>query len=243
MINIRRWALALYISGLLLPGVAAAAGETYILGVDASVDKTAAPQVLPLGKIRINGQAVPAYGLRMSNPAADGMLDLRPAQKETLSFKAAITPAQTQQVAAYYHSFGWLLVPRGWQPVAGGLGANGSESLLFMPPNNSGYVQFYHTSACVGCAQIAASAFFPEAAKDATANDFPAYTGTDVPLQQMRLRPHFIGYRATKNGQRIDGLAYYNRDADLPFWKAELSLPSTQGDLAQPILNWLLPKR
>ena len=45
MINIRRWALALYISGLLLPGLAAAAGETYILGVDASVDKTAAPQV------------------------------------------------------------------------------------------------------------------------------------------------------------------------------------------------------
>ena len=67
MINIRAWALALYISGLLLPGLAA--GEIYILGVNARVDKTAAPQVLPLGEIRINGQAVPAYGLRMSNRA------------------------------------------------------------------------------------------------------------------------------------------------------------------------------
>ena len=54
MINIRAWALALYISGLLLPGLAA--GEIYILGVNARVDKTAAPQVLPLA-MRAGGLA------------------------------------------------------------------------------------------------------------------------------------------------------------------------------------------
>ncbi|MCP2040667.1 hypothetical protein L1281_001256 [Neisseria sp. HSC-16F19] len=193
------------------------------------------------GSVRVNGVAVPAYGIRTLSPTTDEWLNLDIKAGEPLHSSA--TPAQLRQLAVYPLGTHWLLVPRGWQLKSGGVGANGSEAWTFAAADGSGWLHYRHSGACVGCAQSAAAPFFPEARRDAQDNDFDFYGQTDVPIKSVRLRPHLTAYQAEKNQGRIDGLVYYKADDDLPHWHLEVSLPAAQQDLAQPILNRLVPKR
>lgn len=217
--------------------------EVYRFGVDvaSSASTSDLPVVRSLGEAKINQTAVPLYGLTMASPVDDAQLNdgILP----TKAFQAAMTPEQAEQLALYAHSYGWLPVPRAWVLRQGAVGANGSESLLFAPRQGSGYLKFDHTSACVGCAQSRAALFFPEAKKDAVANEFLFYTATDVPISTVRLRPHLMAYQAQKQGMRIDGVAFYDARSDLPFWQVEISLPPAQQQLATPILNWFVSKQ
>ena len=199
------------------------------------------PQTEAIDPLLINNRTrLPAFRLSLPSGAEDGMRRFDP---DSLTLNNRPSPKHADQLAAFYHAYGWLLVPKGWQAVQGGVGANGSESLLFRPPSGPGYLSFYHTSACVGCAQSTAAVFFPEARKDAQANEFLSYTGTRTPLHTSRIRPHMMAYRTTVDGQQIDGVAYYNAAEDLPFFKVEVSLPANQRHLASPILNWFVPPK
>lgn len=219
--------------------------ETYHFDADTKADTSAGRAVAKpfAGLVRINHIAIPAYTLNMENPVNTGRLDFIPKQR-SYAFTSSATPAQIQQLAAYYHSNGWILVPRKWQLTNGGVGANGSESLMFAANHpEQGYIAYFNTSACVGCAQSAAAVFFPEAKKDALANDFVVADKTDFPVTTTRVRPHLMAYRVQKPQQRIDGLAYYNKASDQPFWKVETMLPAAMQDLAPVLLNWFMPKK
>ena len=134
---------------------------------------------------------------------------------------------------------GSIFVPKGWRLLRGQIGANGSQSYMFSAPNGEGFLTFYDASACVGCAQSAASIFFSEAYKGAKENDFTVYDSTNWPMKKVHLNPHLVAYSVEHQGQRLDGVAYYNADADvdLTFWQAEISLPTAERDLANPLLN------
>ncbi len=232
--------LLLMILGLSAPFAQA---ELYSFGPPpATADKAdERPKTEAIGQLLINGHTrLPAYRLALPSGAEDGLRRFDP---DSLTLHSRQAPKHAGQLAAFYHAYGWLLVPKGWQAVQGGVGANGSESLLFRPPSGPGYLSFYHTSACIGCAQSTAAVFFPEARKDAQANDFLFYTGTRTPLHTSRIRPHMMAYRTTADGQQIDGVAYYNAAEDLPFFKVEVSLPAAQRHLATPILNWFVPPK
>lgn len=193
------------------------------------------------GTVRVNGVAVPAYGIRTASPHGGEWLRFAPQAGAALYSSA--TPAQLRQLAAYQLGERWLLVPHGWQLKSGGVGANGSEAWTFAAADGSGWLRYRHSGACVGCAQSAAAPFFPEARRDAQSNEFDFYGNTDVPVKSVRLRPHLMAYSAVKNQRRIDGLVYYNADDDLPHWHLEVTLPVAQQDLARPILNRWVPKR
>lgn len=135
-----------------------------------------------------------------------------------------------------------LLVPKGWQLLNGSVGANGSTSYVFAPKDRVGYFSYYHAASCVGCAMMAASAFFPDAKKHAKENDFLFYTSTNFPVSQVSLNPHLIAYQANQGKKRLDGVAYYNIESDAPFWQAEIYLPEHQQKLATPLLNQFIRK-
>lgn len=104
--------------------------------------------------------------------------------------KTPVTPFSTKLNAEILEQFDlyavpfekMILVPKNWQLLNGGVGVNGSISYVFTPKTGKGYLSYYHAGACVGCAMISASAFFPEAQKDAKEHDFAAYTATVPPL-------------------------------------------------------------
>ncbi|HDR1219367.1 TPA: DUF4850 domain-containing protein [Pasteurella multocida] len=159
--------------------------------------------------------------------------------------KTPVTPFSTKLNAEILEQFDlyavpfeqMILVPKNWQLLNGSVGVNGSISYVFTPKIGKGYLSYYHAGACVGCAMISASAFFPEAQKDAKEHDFAAYTATVPPLSQVRLKPHLMAYQVNKGKDKLDGVAYYNLENDGPFWKAEVFLPESQQKLATPLLN------
>lgn len=220
-----------------------AAAETYRfeappVTVQADADSTA--RLREISGVQLNGQPIPAYGIGLVSPADEQLVWHQPQTAAAKNLSLSMQKGQAQRLSAYYHSWGVILVPRDWKLASAGLGANGSESLLFVPPLGGGYIRYHHTSTCVGCAQTAASAFFPDARADARANEFMVYDKTEVPVNIVRLQPHVIAYRAQPQGRKIDGIAYYNRQSDFPHWKAEAVMPPSQQDLAQPVLNSVL---
>lgn len=193
------------------------------------------------GTIRINDIQVPAYGTEIEDPNEGSILRFAPQRGQR--FTAAATSAQLQRLAAFFTDGGWMLVPRGWRLQKGRIGSNGSAAWVFVAPDGNGWLTYYNSAACVGCAQSSASPFFPEARRDAQENEMEFYTGTDVPIQSVRLRPNIIAYRASKNNRRFDGVVFYQNQGDTEHWHVEVTLPSQQQDLAQPILNRFVPRR
>ncbi len=192
------------------------------------------PKAVPNQNLTINGQPVATFDTSFSDPLGN--------ENDRVNFKvqAVQTKAGAQalnRLELYAMPNGSVFVPKGWQLIKGGIGANGSVSYTFVPSSGEGYLTFYDASACVGCAQSAASVFFKEAHKEAKENDFTAYDSTNLPMKSVRLNPNLVAYSVEQKGQRLDGVAYYNADADFPFWQAEVSLPAKQRDLANPLLN------
>ena len=225
----------------------AANPEENLFVIADSVEADNAPDratAFALDNVTLNGVSVPAYGISLADVMSDkegARVEFGRDNTETLSSSASADALQ--QLAVYHHPNGWLLAPRDWQLVRAQLGVNGSEILAFAPQTGQGYLLFSHAGACVGCAQSEAAVFFEEAKKDAQENDFDFYTGTDVAIKSVRLRPHLVAYEAHKNDQRIDGVAYYDRDNEMEFWRVQVSLPAEQQALARPILNRFVPPR
>lgn len=195
------------------------------------------------GTIPVNNIQIPAYGTEIEDPDGGEGSSLKFEPQHGEHFTTAATPAQLQRLAAYLTSEGWMLAPRGWHLQQGRIGANGSSVWVFIAPDGNGWLRYDNSSACVGCAQSSASPFFPEARRDAQENEIDFYSGTDVPIQSVRLRPNIVAYRANKNGRRFDGVVFYQNAGDTGHWHVQVTLPAHQQELAQPILNRFIPKR
>lgn len=199
------------------------------------------PKVKRIGELVVNGKLrLPAYQVTVVDGSADsGWTTTAPVTLKDES-RAKLVAAQAARLAAYYTPAGWMLVPRDWKLLAGGVGADGSKAITFVPPSGKGYLSFYDASACRGCAETPASLFFPEARADAKRDEYTVYEKSATPLKITRFNRNVLMYRTVVDGQPIDGVAEYDGASDLPFHKYEVSLPSAQRDLARPILNWFL---
>lgn len=196
------------------------------------------PKVVNAGTLSINGVPVSAYNATFENPREMGVLAFR-----AKALNAKIKAEHLKQLELFGMPNGNVFVPQHWQLIYGGISKNGSLSYTFLPTTGSnGYLTFYHTSGCLSCAMTQASLFFSQAVKDAKAHDFNYYTSTNLPLSVVQVKPNLVAYSVEQNDNRIDGLAYYNPHAELPFWKAEISLPKDQAHLINPLLNQFIAK-
>jgi|SRR5580765_1516994 len=199
-----------------------------------------APKSKPIGELVVNGTLhLPAYALTVTDASADDGWTTGAASSRRIN-NAKLTAAQAARLAAWATPGGWILLPRDWKPMAGGVGMDGSTAITFVPPSGQGHFDYYDASACVGCAETSASLFFPEARRDAKRDGFIAYERSATPLTIHRFNRNVMQYRTVVDGQRIDGIAEYESGGDAPFQHYEVSLPASQRDLATPILNWFL---
>ncbi|PNS07872.1 DUF4850 domain-containing protein [Solilutibacter silvestris] len=198
------------------------------------------PKTTPIGELVVNGALhLPAYAITV----VDGIDGWTTAKPESMKVDGAkLTATQAARLAAYATPSGWMLVPRDWKLLKGGVGADGSTAISFVPSSGNGHLDFYDASACRGCAETPASLFFPEARADAQRDEYPVYERSATPLKLTRHGKHRMLYRTVVDGQPIDGIAYYDSASDLPYRNHEVSLPAAQRDLATPMLNWYVPR-
>ncbi|WP_165493910.1 DUF4850 domain-containing protein [Pseudoxanthomonas winnipegensis] len=231
-------------SGLLLLLLASLAqAEVYRLDAPperASADAT--PRSRALGELTLNnGVRLPAMQLIAVDPMEDSGWSTADAPPLTLD--ATLAPALAARLTAWSTPRGWLLVPRGWQPVRGALGVDGSASIAFLAEDGQGEVSLYDAGACVGCAVGAASAFFAQAREQGRKEDFFVYEGAGPDLKTTALGPHTLGYHSQAGALSVDGLAWFDGKADLPYHDLRVRLPPDQHALARAILDWRLPEK
>lgn len=196
------------------------------------------PNVSKGGMVKINGVQMMGFNTTFKDPRNIGALTY-----QTRSIKAKLKVEHLRQLDLYAMPNGIVFVPKNWVLVAGGIGQNGSLSYTFVPPaEGNGYLTFYHNGGCVSCAMENASLFFTEAAKDAKEHDFNTYTSSNFPLKIVKIKPNLVSFYAESNNNRLDGIAHYDPHSQVPFWKAEASLPIAQQHLTNPLLNQFITK-
>jgi hypothetical protein len=243
--NIKTRILPILLSAIIFvfPVTGAISAEVYKFSLTSPPDKAAdQPKVKAIGDVVINGTIrIPAYQLTVQDGVDESGWST--ATPDSLKIRGSLNPEFAGQLAAYFHAYGWILVPRSWKVTSAAFGADGSAVVSFAPPAGQGHLTYISTGACVGCALSVASVFFPEAHRRAKEDGFLFYTGTNVPMNVVRIRPKIMAYRAVVSGQPIDGLAFYDEEADYQFFQVEVSLPAAERSLATPILNWFLPPK
>lgn len=202
----------------------------------------AVPRSRALGELALNnGVRLPAMLLIAADPMEDSGWSA--AEVPPLTLDATLAPDLAAKLTAWATPRGWLLVPRGWRPARGALGVDGSAAIAFTAEDGRSEVSLYDAGACVGCALSAASAFFPQAREQARKEDFSAYEGAGPDLRTVALGAHTVGYHSQAGALSVDGLAWFDGTADLPYHDLRVRLPPDQHALARAILDWRLPEK
>lgn len=195
------------------------------------------PIVKESGIISVNGVKMKGFNTIFTDPRK-----VEAQTYYTKQIKAKIKSEYLKHFEAYAMPNGVVFVPKNWRLVRGGIYTNGGMSYTFVPPNDAdGYLTFYHNANCLSCAMENGSLFFKEAVKDAKDHDFNTYT-SNFPLKVVNIKKNLVSYYAESGYLRLDGIAFYDKQANIPFWKAEVSLPPMQRHLANPLLNQFITK-
>lgn len=195
------------------------------------------PTVEESGVVIVNGVKMKGFNTFFKDPrTVDGKTYY------TKQVQAKIKSEYLKYFELYAMPNGVVFAPKNWKLVYGGLNANGGIFYTFVPPNGEdGYLTFYHNANCLSCAMENGSLFFKEAEKDAKDHEFNIYT-SNLPLNIVNIKHNLVSYYAESGQSRLDGIAFYDKQAKLPFWKVEVSLPPAQRHLANPLLNQFITK-
>jgi len=195
------------------------------------------PKAIPAGFLELAGDVkIPVYSLVMSS----GRTESGPETFEPKSSKLDLTikPEVAAQLDAYAYNQGIILVPRNWKVRSGGIGFDGSMYLLFAPDKSGQIYLLYSSSgACYGCALTSASLYFKEAKKMAKEDEFGTYRHSSA-IQMVTLNKFEKAYSVkVKNGNPVDGIAYFDSADDFPFFDVQISAPLELHYLATAVLN------
>lgn len=190
------------------------------------------------GMVTVNGVKMKGYNTIFNDPRKTG-----PQTQYDKALKVKIKSEYLKHFELYAMPNGVVFVPKNWQLVQGSIANNGGISYIFVPPNgDDGYLSFQHNGNCVSCAMESASLFFAQAVKDAQEHDFNFYTSSNLPLTIVKIKQNLVSYYTESSYLRLDGMAFYDPNAIIPFWKAEISLPPKLRHLANPLLNQFITK-
>ncbi|MDO4222596.1 MAG: DUF4850 domain-containing protein [Acinetobacter sp.] len=192
-----------------------------------------------------NGVKLPAYYVYFSSG-----IDMTEKERyqhykpQTLHISKKLDTALANNFAVYYFAHEWFLIPKDWRFMSAGIGANASATIHFAPPiGKKGYFSAWtNNGGCYSCGLNMASYFFKEADRlnQIEYNASSQYLKTIPKVKMVKIRPYTQAWRATIQGQNIDGIAYFNPSEDNLVRVAEVSLPKGQEKLATSILNWQL---
>ncbi|MFW2178018.1 MULTISPECIES: DUF4850 domain-containing protein [unclassified Moraxella] len=198
------------------------------------------PKPKSLGQLKLVNGSIPAYQVYFVDGISDK--DYETIAPQALEVDKSLDKNLQNQLVAYSFDGRWIVLPKNWQFIQAGVGADGSRAIAFAPPTgqNGHFTYWTNNGSCYGCGLWGASLFFKEADKLAQKeyDSQPHFRDSKPAFTSTQIRPHTQAYRTTINGQNIDGLAYFNNDGDVYTELVEVSLPKNQSHLATPILNW-----
>ena len=238
---------AVVLSGIVMSSSYA---ETRRFTLTPEYTKTTNYQTKSIGMAALDKQIkLPAYVVYQEDPVGEHVGTLIKNHPTSMTIKHTLDKKYANELAMYYFSAAdrWIMIPKNWRLVTANVGANGSESITFLPPQGQkGYFQFWtNNGGCVGCGVNVASLFFKDADQLAQ-EDYESessYHNSVPQIKSVQIRPHTQAWRTTVNGQNIDGVAYFNPEAEYYTYTVEISLPKSQNHLATPVLNWFLPEK
>lgn len=189
-----------------------------------------------------NNVKVPMYGVTVENPADEGLLREAPEcnpKQCTFDFKLDAKHAEKLKLL-FLPGIGLTLMPRDWQEIEAGLGANGTASVLMINPKLKEAMSLYDSSMCVGCGLPNASLYFPQLAKQSLENEFGAYSDPHRRLTLVYPNAHtaYFSYQIPNQNNKTHGIATYYDEDTFNFQEIKLTLDQSRKDLATPILNF-----
>ncbi|TCT16644.1 uncharacterized protein DUF4850 [Bibersteinia trehalosi] len=195
------------------------------------------PIVQDGGTVAVNGVKMKGFNTIFKDPRNAG-----PKTNYAKQINAKIKAEYLKHFELYAMPNGVVFVPKDWKLVYGGISSTGGIFYTFVPPHgDDGYLTFYHNGSCLSCAMENGSLFFSEAAKHAKDHDFNTFE-SNLPLNVVKIKQDLVSYYAESGYLRLDGIAFYDPFAKIPFWKAEVSLPPMQRHLVNPLLNQFITK-
>ena len=179
-------------------------------------ERAAELKLTPIGMRLAGTSQVPAYSVM----ARTG-LDLSPEDSAFLA-ELPILPGKIKASSvSWIHltGYGWLLIPRGWQVVDAGVGADGSMALLAQSKSGISWLEYRDEGNCVGCAVSEASCFYPQAQAQALEYDFTSNlcgkagtakaTAARLPALQYQLHDsQGMRLQSLRNYSDLDGIRY-----------------------------------
>lgn len=196
------------------------------------------PKVSEASSLYVNGVLMRSFNTSFENPREMGVLTFRPKP-----LKPKIKAEYLKTFDLYGMPNGSVFVPSGWELVYGEIGDNNSLTYTFAPQKGKNrYLTFSDDGNCLSCAMTHASLFFEDALRDARSHGLQFYKSTNLNLQVSYIKPEYIAYSVEKGENRIDGLAFYNPQSKLPYWKVEISLPKSEAKMANQLLNQFMAK-
>lgn len=217
---------------------------THPLPAKSAAERAKIHKLIPLGQALFKqGVHIPVYGVTIENPMQDGLLDdYAPCDAKSCSFNFTIKPEQASQLALYWvHGVGLFLAPRTWKTLEASMGPSGIASAMMANADGGQALSLYNTSACVGCSLSAASRYFPEAYKEALANEFMAYKGSNVLVSKVSLGKDAVAFSYQLPGHYpTHGIAqFYGMQQDIVNYnQMTVSLKPEDKALATTILNF-----
>jgi hypothetical protein len=195
-------------------------------GAPINVERAVELKVTAIGTRLALAQQIPAFsidtrtGLELS--PQDRVLAELPVLPKTITAKMAAS-------ISWIHitGYGWLLIPRAWSVVDGGVGADGSMVLVAQAKSGGAWLEYTDAGQCVGCAINAAHCFYPQAQSQAIEFEFEL-THCEQAMQNSsakRLPP--LQYQArTSKAERVQTLRNYHDSDGIRYQQLTLHQPS-----------------
>lgn len=217
---------------------------THPVPAKSAAERAKIHKLVPLGQALFKqGVRIPVYGVTIENPMEDGLLgDYEPCSPKNCQFDFTIKPEQASRLVLYWvHGVGPFLVPRTWKTIEAAMGPSGIAGAMMVNADGSQALSVYNTSACVGCSLSDASRYFPEARKEALANEFMVYKGSNVPVTKVPLGKDAVAFSyQLPSHYPTHGIAqFYGMQQDIiNYNQMTVSLKPEDKALATTILNF-----
>lgn len=142
--------------------------------------------------------------------------------------------------------YGWLLIPRAWVVVDGGVGADGSMALVAQAKSDGAWLEYTDAGQCVGCAIGAARCFYPQAQAQAIEFEFDITECEQATAQDSSAKrlPSLQYQVSTSIAERLQTLRNYHDSDGIRYQQLTLHQPglpnagsATEFDLKQGALG------
>ena len=180
-------------------------------GAPIDAERAAELKLTRIGMRLAGTSQIPAYSVN----ARTG-LDLSPEDRAFLAELPILPDKIKASSVSWIHlsGYGWLLIPRGWQVVDAGVGADGSMVLMAQAKTGNSWLEYSDAGQCVGCAITAASCFYPQAQTQALEYDFDTTQCQSMASTASAKRLPALQYQSdNSNSARLQTLRNY-RDLD-----------------------------